>query len=60
MQYLTRCRIELAARLLVEDPALSVSEVAYRCGFNSSQYFATVFRTTKGVSPSAFARRRAA
>lgn len=60
MQYLTRCRVDLASRLLLDHPELSVTDVAYRCGFNSSQYFATVFRTATGLSPSTFARRRAA
>lgn len=55
IQYLTWCRVELAARLLAEHPDASITEVAYACGFNSSQYFATVFRNLKGCAPSAFA-----
>jgi AraC family L-rhamnose operon regulatory protein RhaS len=54
MQYLAHCRVEMAARLLVEQPASSITEVAYACGFNSSQYFATVFRRAKGCAPSAY------
>jgi AraC family L-rhamnose operon regulatory protein RhaS len=54
MQYLTQCRVEMAARLLVERPEASITEIAYTCGFNSSQYFATVFRSIKGCPPSAF------
>jgi AraC family L-rhamnose operon regulatory protein RhaS len=49
--YLTRCRVEAAARLLAERPAMNVTEVAFACGFQSSQYFATVFRAQTGRSP---------
>jgi AraC family L-rhamnose operon regulatory protein RhaS len=52
--YLTACRVEVAARLLVEQPALTITEVAYACGFNSSQYFATAFRQYCGRTPSQF------
>jgi len=55
LQYLTHCRVELAARMLVEQPQASVTDVAFACGFNSSQYFATVFRRLRGCAPSAFA-----
>jgi AraC family L-rhamnose operon regulatory protein RhaS len=54
MQYLSHCRVEMAARLLAERPAAGITEVAYACGFNSSQYFATVFRRAKGCAPSAY------
>jgi AraC-like DNA-binding protein len=55
MQYLTHCRVEMAARMLADRPDATITEVAYACGFNSSQYFATVFRSLKGCTPSAFA-----
>lgn len=54
IQYLTWRRVELAARLLAERPGATITEVAYACGFNSSQYFATVFRSIKGCAPSTF------
>lgn len=60
MQYLAKCRVEMAARLLVERPEASITEIAYTCGFNSSQYFATVFRNIKGCPPSTFVAQRAA
>jgi AraC-like DNA-binding protein len=60
MQYLTHCRVEMAARMLAERPDATITEVAYACGFNSSQYFATVFRSVKGCAPSAFVRAVAA
>jgi AraC-like DNA-binding protein len=51
MEYLNRCRLDHAARLLREDKEQSVTDVAMACGFNSSQYFATRFRQKFNVSP---------
>ncbi|MDR2674213.1 MAG: AraC family transcriptional regulator [Opitutaceae bacterium] len=50
-QYLSYCRVKAAARLLRERPGLPVTEIAYACGFSSSQHFATVFREFNGMSP---------
>ena len=58
LQYLMRCRIEQATRLLAERPGMSITDIAFACGFNSSQYFATVFRSATGCAPSAYGRRR--
>ena len=52
MEYLTRRRLEAAARLLLGQPQSSVTEIAFRCGFQSSQYFARAFRERHGHSPS--------
>lgn len=51
IQFLTRARVEAARRMLAERPRASVTEVAFTCGFNSSQYFATVLRRMTGSSP---------
>jgi len=56
LEYLNACRHERAKQLLVDEPNLSVTEVALRCGFNSSQYFATSFAMNTGYSPSGFRR----
>jgi AraC-like DNA-binding protein len=56
VEFLTRIRVEAAARLLVERPEVSVTEVAFRCGFQSSQYFAKVFRARQGCPPGEFRR----
>jgi AraC family L-rhamnose operon regulatory protein RhaS len=50
-QYLAHCRVEEAARLLRERPAMSVTNIALACGFSSSQYFATTFRHLKRQTP---------
>ena len=52
VEFLTRRRLDAAAALLLENPELSVTEIAFRCGFQSSQYFARVFRSRIGHSPS--------
>lgn len=51
VQYLNHCRLEAACSLLLEQPQMSVTEVALACGFSSGQYFATVFRRRFGRSP---------
>lgn len=55
--YLNHCRLELAARLLRENTAESVTGIAQACGFSSSQYFATVFARKFGCSPTAYRER---
>ena len=45
--------------MLQGHTAASISDVAYACGFESSQYFATVFRRHTGRSPSAYRAERA-
>jgi len=54
LQYLNHRRLETARRLLSADPPRSVTEIALGCGFNSAQYFATVFRRHFGRSPREF------
>ena len=51
LQYLNHSRLEAARQMLVEQPDCKITEVAIRCGFNSPQYFATVFRRRFGRSP---------
>jgi AraC family L-rhamnose operon regulatory protein RhaS len=51
MAHLNLCRLEHAARLLRDEPCLSVTEIAMRTGFNSSQYFATCFRKRYRTTP---------
>jgi AraC-like DNA-binding protein len=55
MEFLNTCRLDRAAQQLREKPDLSVTDVAFANGFNSSQYFATRFRRRFHVSPKRFA-----
>jgi AraC-like DNA-binding protein len=49
--YVVRVRLEEAGRLL-QNPQMSVTEVAYAVGFNDLSYFSRVFKRHFGVSPS--------
>jgi AraC-like DNA-binding protein len=49
--FLNHCRLDAAARLLRENPELGVTQVALRCGYGSSQYFANAFRRRFECSP---------
>ncbi len=52
--YLIHCRIQKAKDLFEASRHLSITDIAFQCGFTSSQYFATVFRKKTGLSPSDF------
>jgi AraC family L-rhamnose operon regulatory protein RhaS len=54
MDYLAQSRIEAARRLMLEQPHKSLTDVALECGFQTSQYFSTVFHQKTGMSPRAF------
>jgi AraC-like DNA-binding protein len=56
--YMRRLRLEVARRLLVKT-SRPVTEIAFEVGFNSSQYFSTVFLQYTGLTPSSFRRREA-
>ena len=51
--YRTSKRIDKARELLVTT-RLSVTEIAYACGFSSQGYFSERFVKTCGISPSAY------
>lgn len=55
MHYLTRVRINAAARLL-QQQGLSVSEVAWRAGYQSDAAFNKAFRRVLGCSPTDYRR----
>lgn len=50
--YVIRARLRQAMHLLDHgDRRLTVTEIAFRCGFNDSNYFARQFRRVTGTSP---------
>lgn len=57
MAYLNQCRLEHAAAALRQDPVASITDIALRVGFNSSQYFATHFRKRYRMTPRAYRKR---
>ena len=48
--YLTHIRLKESTRLL-RQTKLSVQEIAFRCGFHSSNYFGDTFHQAYGMSP---------
>jgi len=54
IEHLSHCRVNLASAMLRERPKATITEIAFECGFSSSQYFATVFQSFMGVTPSQF------
>ncbi len=50
-EYVTLLRLKKAEQMLKNEPGLSVSEVAYECGFNDGNYFSYKFKQMYGVSP---------
>jgi AraC-like DNA-binding protein len=46
------------ARTLLNDPTLSVKEVAYRAGFDSQQYFSRLLKEKLGCTPGEYRDRR--
>jgi AraC-like DNA-binding protein len=56
MRYLTRLRVTRACDLL-RAGELTVTEAAFRVGFNDSNYFSRQFRQVMGCTPREYARR---
>jgi len=57
--YILRKRIDRAQALLRKGQG-TVTEIAFACGFPSSQYFATAFKRITGMTPNAVLRNRIA
>jgi|GEM_PF-706859 len=51
--YLNDYRVEQARRFLTETN-LNISEIGYKCGFNSAQSFGRVFKKHTGITPKQF------
>lgn len=55
--YINFTRIMNAERLISETN-LSMTEIAYRCGFNNCNYFSSVFKRYKNTTPGKFMRQK--
>jgi AraC-like DNA-binding protein len=53
LQYVTKCRIEKAERMLRRSDA-KIEVIARQCGYRSASHFAEVFRKHFGVTPSRY------
>ena len=49
-EYIINVRIQNACNLLLETNK-SITDIAFECGFNDSNYFGDAFRKAKGISP---------
>lgn len=49
-EYILNLRIKNACRLLLQTKK-SITDIAFECGFNDSNYFGDAFRRIKGISP---------
>ena len=53
VEYLNEYRIEISARKLMNSD-MSITDVAYSCGFNDLSYFIKTFKRIKAVTPRTF------
>ena len=53
VEYLTLYRIERASGKLIKSD-LSVTDIAFSCGFNDLSYFIKTFKQIKGITPAKF------
>lgn len=49
-EYLNKIRIE-QAKTALKTTSLPVTDIAFNCGFNDSNYFSKIFKKVEGVSP---------
>ncbi|GGC85899.1 AraC family transcriptional regulator [Undibacterium terreum] len=52
-QFITRCRIDAAKKMLIEDD-MAIVDVAFAVGYKSQSYFTTRFALLVGMTPAAF------
>ncbi|OGV64746.1 MAG: hypothetical protein A2283_22900 [Lentisphaerae bacterium RIFOXYA12_FULL_48_11] len=57
MEYLSHARAEKAAELLRTRKEMNITEIAFECGFSTSQYFATVFRKYNKYTPAEYRKK---
>ncbi len=52
--FLNRQRLEYAAQRLCVEPDTSITDIALRCAFQSSQYFSTQFKKHQRCPPKVY------
>lgn len=56
VEYLTGLRMKRAAELIRTEPSMAITEIAFQCDYESSQYFSAAFSKHHGISPRAYRR----
>jgi AraC family L-rhamnose operon regulatory protein RhaS len=54
MRYLVMKRLEMSKSSLIYNKNLTITDIAYNCGFSTSQYFSTVFKKHEKCTPQEF------
>jgi YesN/AraC family two-component response regulator len=57
-QYLIQLRLQVAKKILVQQPDLKIREIASAVGYKDVSYFCTIFKSHESVSPLQFRRLR--
>lgn len=55
--FINKLRMEEAKRIIDTEADISMSEVAFRAGFNTPKYFSKCFKSTYGVFPKEYAKK---
>jgi len=55
--FLIRYRLDRSLDLLVNEPGLSVSDIAFRCGFSSQSYYNICFKKFLNTTPGSYRRK---
>lgn len=58
MRYLMFRRLEMSKKMLIDNLNLSVTQIAYSCGFTTSQYFSTVFKKHENCTPAEYRQKQ--
>lgn len=57
MEYVNKFRISKARELLIDEPGLTIGEVAGRVGYDNLSYFIKMFKRYQGITPSKYRTR---
>lgn len=52
--FISAIQMELAAKLLKDNPDMTISQIANRCGYDEATSFGRTFRKAYGISPSQY------
>ena len=54
VEYVNAVRLEKATQLLLNEPDLTIEQVAFQVGYNDYRYFGRAFKKRYGMTPSAY------